>query len=109
MGKLCRKKFWILETELPAEKMLDLFRKGYFYKNLKKGGIIEPETYDEIVIGVAPGGVVVVWLAGLERREIGRYQAKETFVDRNDFYHQERDEDQQEFLIGITVILCQIL
>lgn len=92
------KKFWIVETELPAEKMLALFRKGYIYKNLRKGGVIEPETYNQIIIGTAPGGVVVVWLAGLERVEIGRFQAKEIYVNKLDFQPVKfEDETQQQF------------
>ncbi|MEP6805225.1 MAG: DUF2931 family protein, partial [Flavobacterium sp.] len=72
------KKFWKLETQLPAEKMLALFREGFIFKNSRKNDTITHETYDRIVIGTAPGGVVVIWLdGGLKRVEIGRYQAKD--------------------------------
>ena len=43
-------------------------------------------TYDNITIGLAPGGVAVVWLRGrFFSTEIGRYQAKDTVVKKDDF------------------------
>ena len=48
---------------LPHELILKLFDAGY-YSPKEKGQV----TYDEIVAGVAPGGVVAVWLYGLDRR-----------------------------------------
>ncbi|RZJ46517.1 MAG: DUF2931 family protein [Flavobacterium sp.] len=91
------KKFWNLETPLPADKILRLFRKGFIYKNSKDS--ITTETYGQIVIGTAPGGVVVVWLDGsVKRVEIGRYQAVETFVDKNQFLRSpDPSENQQQF------------
>lgn len=93
------KKFWKLETQLPTDKILDFFREGFIFKNSRKNDTITHETYDRIVIGTAPGGVVVIWLdAGLKRVEIGRYQAKETYVDKMKFQPvKDPDETQQEF------------
>ncbi|MFH7015477.1 DUF2931 family protein [Flavobacterium sp. FlaQc-47] len=92
------KKFWKLETQLPTDKMLALFREGFIFKNSRKNDTITHETYDRIVIGTAPGGVVVIWLdGGLKRVEIGRYQAKDTIVDRNNFYRNPKDLTQEEF------------
>lgn len=48
--------------DLPYEKMLSLFQTGYYSPN-QEGHI----TYHQIVVGVAPGGAVAVWLAGIER------------------------------------------
>ncbi|RZJ48171.1 MAG: DUF2931 family protein [Flavobacterium sp.] len=92
------KKFWNLETPLPADKILALFRKGFIYKNSKDS--ITTETYGQIVIGTAPGGVVVVWLDGsVKRVEVGRYQAVETFVDKNRFQPVvDTTETQEQFL-----------
>lgn len=87
-----------MEAELPVDKMLALFREGFIFKNSRKNDTIIHETYDRIVIGTAPGGVVVIWLdGGLKRVEIGRYQAKETYVDRNKFYRNPKDLTQEEF------------
>jgi hypothetical protein len=93
------KKFWKLETQLPTEKMLSLFREGFTFKDSRKKDTVTKETYDRIVIGTAPGGVVVIWLdGGLKRVEIGRYQAKETYVDKLKFQPVKNyEETQQEF------------
>ncbi|MGY0039406.1 DUF2931 family protein [Pedobacter sp. NJ-S-72] len=56
------KKFWKVDVDLPAEKILDLFRKGYTDLDGKWNHM--PATYDEMVFGVAPGGVVVVCATG---------------------------------------------
>jgi len=56
------------------------------------------DTYNEMVIGLAPGGVVVVWLqAATFRVEIGRYQAKDTIVSPNAFYRNPFEFNQQQF------------
>ena len=45
-----------------------------------------PAHYDIITVGMAPGGMVVIWLSGNKSRvEICRLQAKETFVDKDKF------------------------
>ncbi len=49
--------------DLPFEKILSLFQKGFYSPN-EEGNI----TYNSIVVGVAPGGAVAVWLWGLERK-----------------------------------------
>ncbi|KIA85469.1 hypothetical protein OA86_14560 [Kaistella jeonii] len=92
------KKFWLLdEVTLPADKILALFREGFYNKdNVSKQQV--HETYKHIVIGVAPGDVVVVFLTGnYHRVEIARYQAKETFVDINVFYDNPNKHSQQQF------------
>ena len=80
------KKFWELdEATLPKEKMLDLFRKGFEnYDRVSKG--LKHQTYERIVVAVAPGGVVAVFLTGEHHRtEIARFKAKATHVDVNAF------------------------
>jgi hypothetical protein len=49
--------------DLPYEKILKLFQEGYYSPKSRKD-----ETYDEVVVGVAPGGVVAVWLRGVDRQ-----------------------------------------
>jgi hypothetical protein len=89
------KKFWKVEANLPADKILQAFRTGFVCFDKDTLG---RATYDEIVIGLAPGGVVVVWLSGRHHREeIGRYQAKETSDDRNSFYRNPHELTQQGF------------
>lgn len=91
------KKFWEVDVDLPADKMLALFRKGY--TDLDGIGNYTHQTYDHIAIGLAPGGVVVLWLQGrFFSTEIGRYQAKDTFVKKDDFRPVPfPDETQEEF------------
>lgn len=44
------------------------------------------EKFDEFKVGVAPGGVVVLWISGIGRQvQIGRYQAKEVALSMKDF------------------------
>lgn len=52
-----------------------LFSKGFINENVaSKHG-----TYQMIQVGMAPGGIIVVWLKGVDHQvEVGRYQAKET-------------------------------
>jgi Protein of unknown function (DUF2931) len=71
-----------IECPIDFDKMLEKFQEGYqnaiFFLNKKEYKL---ETYDYIVVGFAPGGVVVVWLAGAGKQvEIGRYQGEKTTV-----------------------------
>ncbi len=78
------KKFWKIDTLIDSVKILHLFEEGYM--NTDRTGVTSRVTYKQIIIGLAPGGIVVLWLAGDNRRvEVGRYQAKETSVDVNAF------------------------
>jgi hypothetical protein len=49
--------------ELPYEKILKLFQTSYYSPKARKD-----VTADEIVVGVAPGGVVAVWARGYDRQ-----------------------------------------
>lgn len=52
--------FYRGQFNLPYDKILQLFQDGYYSPNENKHS-----TYDQIVVGVAPGGVVAVWLSGI--------------------------------------------
>ena len=71
------KKFWLLdEVSLPADKIQALFQEG-FYNTDRVSNQPVHETYEHIVVAVAPGGVAVVFLTGnYHRVELARYQAK---------------------------------
>ncbi|WP_444626639.1 DUF2931 family protein [Flavobacterium columnare] len=101
------KKFYKVEAALPADKILAEFKKGFLIESNQKEIIdgeerykMEPSTYDVLTVGAAPGGCIVVWLSGNHHRtEICRLQAKETFVDKNDFLgFVDKTESQQKFL-----------
>ncbi|RZM06639.1 MAG: DUF2931 family protein [Pedobacter sp.] len=95
------KKFYTVDADLPADKILQEFRKGFNIKGRpdeNKVRHILHGTYDTFTIGAAPGGVIVVWLsAGHHRVEICRLQGKESFVDRNDFYRNPHELSQEGF------------
>ncbi|PKV50751.1 Protein of unknown function (DUF2931) [Aquimarina sp. MAR_2010_214] len=74
------KKFFRGTFDLPAEKLSKLFKEGYIDRLGKK------ETYSEINVGLAPGGVIVIWLIGNGwTTEIARFQGGETEVGITEF------------------------
>ncbi|WP_312399270.1 DUF2931 family protein [Chryseobacterium sp.] len=104
------KKFYNVDADLPTAKILEEFRKGFMVKGYPDNNGVEhivPGTYDTFTVAAAPGGVIVVFLsAGHHRVEICRLQAKEVFVDANDFYDNPHERTQQGFfdeLYRITV------
>ena len=58
--------FYEVDTEIDKLKMLALFREGYDW--MSANGNIRHKVYDEIIAGFAPGGVVVIWVAGRDRQ-----------------------------------------
>ncbi|UWY27569.1 DUF2931 family protein [Flavobacterium sp. TR2] len=93
------KKFWKIETSIDKttqDKIRQLFEEGYMRK--AKNGKLSHITYKKITVGLAPGGTVVLWLSGLNKKvEIAHYQAVETDVSANEFYRNPRELTQQEF------------
>lgn len=72
-------KFYTGDWKLPTEKIQQLFDKG-FYSITGSEAVVEP--YTSINIGLAPKGMVVVWVAGAGKQvEIVRFQAHETTID----------------------------
>lgn len=71
---LVEKKFYSGKWKLPKDTIQKLFSEGYI-KNNKK------ETYDKFIVGLAPNGLLILWLAGEDQIEIGRYQAEEIIID----------------------------
>ncbi len=69
--------FYKGDFELPYEKILKLFQNGYDSPKVN-----EHTTYKEVVVGVAPGGHVSVWLNGIDKTtEVFSGQAEKTEVD----------------------------
>jgi Protein of unknown function (DUF2931) len=78
--------FYAIDCDINYKKMVEKFKEGYqarlFFFNY---GQNKPETYDYIVVGFAPGGVVIVWLSGNGKQvEIGRYQGSKYKVPANE-------------------------
>ncbi len=71
---IVEKKFYSGQWDLPCDQMTKLFTEGYTYNHQKK-------TYNRIAVGLAPKGMLVVWLVGLNQIELGRYQAEEMSIN----------------------------
>jgi hypothetical protein len=70
-------KFYTGKFELPHARIKQLFEEGVIDYETKKF-----ETYIAIIVGMAPEGVLVVWMKTYDKQvEIGRYQASETDLD----------------------------
>ncbi len=91
------KKFWKIDTIIDSSKMLSLFRQGFMFTD--RLGVTKKVTYKGITIGLAPGGVVVLWLVGdFQRTEVGRFQGNETVVNVNSFSNNSQNFSQDEFM-----------
>lgn len=74
------KKFYTGSFKLQPELIKELFSKGFTDRLGRK------DNYKEINIGMAPGGVVTIWLLGSGKTtEIGTYKANITNVEMKDF------------------------
>jgi len=74
-------KFYSGLFDLPVDKITNLFEKGYTHPYTLKHA-----TYDNLVVGMAPGGVVVVWLQGINNQvEVARYQAQPSKITVEQF------------------------
>lgn len=77
--------FYEIDTDLDFEKLSDLFRNGYYTPSDGDDPSPRKENYDQIIVGFAPGGVVVVWLSGPGRQiEVGRYQSKKITIPQSE-------------------------
>lgn len=75
-------KFYTGEWELPTEKIQQLFDQGYYSGPREPGD--DGEIYNNIQIGLAPKGMVVVWVCGSgssKQVEVARFQAHETTIN----------------------------
>ncbi|MFB9078704.1 DUF2931 family protein [Flavobacterium procerum] len=78
-------KFYTGDFELPQKKIYDLFKKDYgTYKN--DNGTESENKYSTFLLGIAPKGLVTLWISGCAVIEIGTYQAHETQMNWNDFH-----------------------
>jgi hypothetical protein len=74
-------KFYKGDFALPSDTIRSLFKEGMIDYLTKKY-----DTYDAMIVGMAPGGVLVVWMQGFDKQvEIGRYQATETDMEWESF------------------------
>lgn len=85
--------FYNLQAPLDYEKIEKLFKEG-FERRIRYGEL-RHTTYDGLVVGLAPGGTVVVWVGkGYSPiTEVGRFQASQIYLTETS------DMDSHERLI----------
>ena len=85
--------FYKLQAPLDYEKIEKLFKEGF--EQRIRYGELRHITYDGLVVGLAPGGTVVVWVGyGYSPiTEVGRFQASRTYLTKTS------DMDSHELLI----------
>lgn len=85
--------FYNLQASLDYEKIKKLFKEGF--EQRIRYGELRHTTYDGLVVGLAPGGTVVVWVGkGYSPiTEVGRFQASRTYLTETS------DMDSHERLI----------
>lgn len=70
---LVDKKFYKAEVDFPTDTIRELMEKGYV------NGKGEKESYDLVNVGLIPGGRIIIYLDGQEKRiELCSFQGKET-------------------------------
>ena len=101
--------FYRLKTAIDYEKIAKLFKEGFDERF--SNGKMNHTTYDTVVVGIAPGGVVVLWVGKgyFPIKEIGRYQADkiEIQVPKGLDGHQMLifdKEDREKVLASKTII-----
>ena len=101
--------FYRLKTAIDYEKIAKLFREGFNQR--VPNGEVRHTTYDTIVVGIAPGGVVVLWVGSgyFPIKEIGRYQAEKIALREPEGLdnHQKlifSKKDREEVLNSNTII-----
>jgi hypothetical protein len=89
-------KFYTGDFKLPYDQIQNLFKEGLIGYRIKKH-----ETYDAMIVGMAPGGVLVVWMQSRDNQvEIGRFQATETTMKWETF-NGENGSEREEYVEGI--------
>ncbi|MGJ1510098.1 DUF2931 family protein [Sphingobacterium siyangense] len=75
--------FYRMNGPIDYGKLRTLFSTPYQEKGATK---TVDEHYNKVILGFAPGGVLVIWATGTGRRqvEIGRYQAEKVTINASD-------------------------
>ena len=101
--------FYRLKTGIDYEKIAKLFREGFNQR--VPNGKVRHATYNTVVVGIAPGGVVVLWVGKgyFPIKEIGRYQAEKIeFREPEGLDNHQRlifsKKDREEVLNSNTII-----
>lgn len=93
--------FYTGDFELPADDIKAYFEKGY------TDHLGEHETYSNLIIGMAPGGSVSVWLFGADKSvEVGHYKAAKTEISMKDF-NPSGIQDRNEYVASTIAYLSE--
>ncbi|WP_250253384.1 DUF2931 family protein [Chryseobacterium sp. Marseille-Q3244] len=77
--------FYMIDSPIDTHKIKEYFSKGYDIKASNGSGNVKHLNYNKIAIGMAPGGVIVVWVAGVGvQKEIGRYLGKKVTIPESE-------------------------
>ena len=91
---LLEDKFYYGEFALPSESIRSLLTQGFWDYDKKKQA-----TFHKFTVCVLPKGAVVVWLTGVGKQVVvGRFQAKESNTDAQDFKQEFPTSDRAEML-----------
>ena len=86
--------FYSIKTEVDINKIKEYFASGFRTKG--RNGQMHRHNYDNIVVGMAPGGVVVLWVAGAGvQKEIGKYMGKKVQIPQIEI--EQLDSHQNRF------------
>jgi hypothetical protein len=95
---LVERKFYTGEWALPKERIKQLFKEGIVNTYTK-----EKELYDLIQLGLAPKGMLIVWLSGTNgtQVEVGRFQGQETTIDPKEAYDNAKYMFEADYIDGM--------
>ena len=87
--------FYKIDTPVDSDKIKSYFSKGYEVKVTNGSGDTEHLNYDRIAVGMAPGGIVVVWVAGAGvQKEVGRYQGTKIKIPKSEIARLDSHENR---------------
>lgn len=109
-------KIYAGEFALPQQKIYNLFKEGYMIYGIPDESedgkeTWHWETYNSLTVGLAPKGMVVVWMDGQNKVEVGRYQAKElSRKEANEVYraHFKLSGDMPETMVEKELISREV-
>lgn len=85
-------KFFAGEFELPQQMIYTFFKKNYG-KGIYPDGTEFDLKFSELTIGLAPKGLITLWISGFAQIEIGTYQAHEINIEWKNFYKGEATQE----------------
>ena len=90
-------KFYTEKFELPHARIKQFFEEGVIDYGSKQF-----ETYIAIIVGMAPEGVLVLWMMTYDKQvEIGRYQATEMDLEWEIFTPTVKEAEKEAYVRGV--------